>query len=137
MREFNTEGEIMPSTIKAQSALANPVHQVYFRAGLIAARESLARFVEAQSPEIAASIRANWWSRVGPDCGPPRLLDLAELADWDDEKGVVREHRGPEVVTPTLEALPIAFQFLAQQHLTLEDCQRLDAERECHSGSAT
>lgn len=111
--EFNTDGAIMPSTVEAQASLANAVHQVYFRAGLIAAREYLARFVEPQDASIATSIRANWWPSLGPDCGPPRKLGLAEIADWDDEKGVVRAHHGPDVVTPTLEALPVAAAFLA------------------------
>jgi hypothetical protein len=90
------------------SSLQNPVNQVYFRAGLIACREFMARFVEAESPSIAASIRANWWPRLGDDLGPPRLMDWSELTEGGDE--------GPwteKTITPTLEALPIALQFLS------------------------
>jgi len=36
-----------------------------FRDGWIACREYMAKFVEAQSPEIAASIRANWDPSLG------------------------------------------------------------------------
>lgn len=93
--------------------LFNPTHQVYFRAGLIACREYMARFVEAQSPEIAASIRANWWPKLGPDFGPPRQMAWGELVedgdDWTEGKPIkMRE------ISPTLEALPIAMQFLQE-----------------------
>lgn len=109
-REFSTQGEILPSTVELQQSLCNPIHQVYFRAGLIACREYMARFVEAQDPAIAASIRANWWPKLGPDLGGPRRLDWAELAEGEPPEPV--KHRGPDVVTPTLEALPVALQFL-------------------------
>lgn len=120
-REFSTVGEIHQSTVDLQAALCNPIHQVYFRAGLIAARESLARFVEAQDPGIAQSIRANWWPRVGADHGPPRQLEWSELVANEEPF----EHRGPDVVTPTLEALPVALAFLAQQHITLEEAETM------------
>lgn len=91
------------------AGLFNPINQVYFRAGLIACREYMARFVEAQSPEIAASIRANWWPKIGPDFGPPRQMNWGELVEGGGD--------GPPIkcrddISPTLEALPIALQFL-------------------------
>lgn len=93
-------------------ALLNPVNQVYFRAGLIACREYMARFVEAQDPTIAQSIRANWWPSLGPDLGPPRLLDFAELTDGEYGTPSFRT-KTVEEVSPTLEALPVALGFLA------------------------
>jgi hypothetical protein len=90
----------------------NPLTQVYFRAGLLACREYMARFVEqGGNTATAASIRANWWPSLGDDPGPPRLFDLAEVCDECD---------GPEGkpifkaldIPPSVEALPRAFQFL-------------------------
>lgn len=92
------------------ASLRNPINQVYFRAGLIACREYMARFVEAESPSIAASIRANWWPQLGKDYGPPRLLNWDELAEGSPDEGNFRVKE--ENWTPTLEALPIALQFL-------------------------
>ena len=46
----------------------HPINQVYFRAGLLACREYMARFVEQGGDKAtAASIRANWWPRLGDD----------------------------------------------------------------------
>lgn len=95
------------SVVTAQESCQNPVHTVWFRAGLIACREYMARFVEAQDPTIAASIRANWWPTLGDDFGPPRQLDFHEVADGGEE--------GPwtaKPLTATQEALPFAFWFL-------------------------
>jgi hypothetical protein len=92
--------------------LRNPVNQVYFRAGLLACREYMARFVEqGGNKDIAASIRANWWPNLGHDPGPPRLFDFAEIAE---------EHEGPngeysvtsKDISPSVEALPRAHAFL-------------------------
>jgi hypothetical protein len=92
-------------------SLTNPTNQVYFRAGLIACREYMARFVEAESPAIAASIRANWWPCLGQDLGVPRQIKWEEIATGGEE--------GPwaarDDINPTLEALPLAFQFLQGQ----------------------
>lgn len=111
-RDRKTEqGEMPKETIEAQRAELNPVSQVYFRAGLIACREYMARFVEAQSPEIAASIRANWWPRLGEDFGPPRKLDFAELTEGEYGTPDFRI-KSAEEVSPTLEALPVALAFL-------------------------
>lgn len=85
----------------------NPVSQVMFRAGLLAARESLARFVEAESPTIAASIRANWWPALCPDPGRPRRHKWDEVAEGGEE--------GPWTAKPLTaeqEALPQALIFL-------------------------
>src|SRR4051812_40519288 len=62
-----------------QESLLNPAHRVYFRAGLLVGREYMARFVEPESPTIAASIRANWWPALGDDPGKPRQLAFNEL----------------------------------------------------------
>jgi hypothetical protein len=92
--------------------LFNPTNQVYFRAGLIACREYMARFVEAQSPEIAASIRANWWPLLGPDFGPPRQMRWDELVEGEFVEGQPIKTRND--ISPTLEALPIALHFLQE-----------------------
>lgn len=89
----------------------NPISQVMFRAGLIAARESLARFVEAQDPAMAASIRANWWPSLGADLGGPRKLDFGELTEGTFGEPGFRCKTVSEI-SPTLEALPVALQFL-------------------------
>jgi len=100
---------------EVQQALAHPAHQVYFRAGLIACREYMARFVEAESPTIAASIRANWWPDLGPDMGPPRLMDWSELTEGEYGEPGFR-CKEPHEISPTLEALPIAEQFLMRSN---------------------
>jgi hypothetical protein len=94
-----------------EEALLHPIHQVYFRAGLLACREYMARFVEAQDPAIATSIRANWWPTLGQDFGPPRKLDFAELTDGEFDTPTFRAKTADEV-SPTQEALPIALGFL-------------------------
>lgn len=90
----------------------NPVTQVYFRAGLLACREYMARFVEqGGDATTAASIRANWWPSLGADPGPPRLFDFAELceeSDGPDGKPVFKTLQ----ISPSIEALPPAYQFL-------------------------
>jgi hypothetical protein len=90
----------------------NPVAQVYFRAGLLAARETMARFVEQGGDKAtAASIRANWWPSLGGDPGAPRQLRFDEVADEKDGKIV-------HVNTPiSVEALARAWQFLETRHL--------------------
>lgn len=92
---------------EAEERFQNPVSQVMFRAGLLVARESLARFVAAESPTIAASIRANWWPSLCPDPGPPRRHRWDEVAEGGEE--------GPwkaKPLTAEQEALPQAFMFL-------------------------
>lgn len=93
--------------------MQNPINQVYFRAGLLACREYMARFVEQGGDKTTAnSIRMNWWPVLGEDPGAPRLFDFDEIAE---EHGVTED--GPYRVTakkisPSVEALPRAYQFL-------------------------
>lgn len=90
----------------------NPVNQVYFRAGLLACREYMARFVEQGGhPEIAQSIRANWWPVLGDDPGPPRLFDFDEICDESDGPDGKTKWT-PKDISISLEALPRAYQFL-------------------------
>lgn len=90
----------------------NPLSQVYFRAGLLACREYMARFVEqGGDTATAASIRANWWPPLGDDPGPPRLFDFAEVceeSDGPDGKPVFKTLE----ISASVEALPRAYQFL-------------------------
>ena len=90
-----------------QAKLQNEVHRVWFRAGLLACREYMARFVAAESPTIAASIRANWWPDLGEDPGGPRRLHWNEVADGGDEGPWTAKNPGISI-----EALPVALQFL-------------------------
>jgi hypothetical protein len=94
-----------------QESLLHPATQVFFRAGLLACREYMARFVEHESPTIAASIRANWWPDLGQDFGPPRRLDWSEMTEGQYGEEDFRAKTADEV-SPTQEALPIALQFL-------------------------
>jgi hypothetical protein len=96
-----------------QDGLLHPAHQVFFRAGLLACREYMARFVEAESPTIARSIRANWWPSLGADFGPPRKLDFAEATIGEFGMPEFRVRTADEI-SPTQEALPIALGFLDQ-----------------------
>jgi hypothetical protein len=77
-----------PDAIKqfllVQQTCQNPATVVRFRAGMLLAREWLARFVEAESPSIAASIRANWMPQLGEDPGTPRRARFDEIVEADD-----------------------------------------------------
>ncbi len=95
----------------AQEGCMNDVHRVYFRAGLLACREYMARFVESESPTIAASIRANWWPSLGADPGPPRLFTFDELTEGEYGTPGFR-CKTAEEVGASVEALPIAHIFL-------------------------
>jgi len=97
---------------QSDPSLLNPVSQVFFRAGLIACREYMARFVEPQDPNIAQSIRANWWPSLGKDYGPPRKIEFNELTAGEYGTPEFRCLTAEEV-SPTLEALPVALGFLA------------------------
>lgn len=103
-------GRMGRAVFQEQASLQNEVHRVWFRAGLLACREYMARFVEAESPAIAASIRANWWPTLGADPGAPRQLNWAEVADGGEEGPWTARNPGESV-----EALPIAAQFLTAQ----------------------
>lgn len=90
----------------------NPVTQVYFRAGLLACREYMARFVEQGGhPDIAVSIRANWWPSLGDDPGAPRLFSFDEVCEESDGPDGKPKFTTKEV-PPSIEALPRAYQFL-------------------------
>jgi len=90
----------------------NPLTQVYFRAGLLACRECMARFVEqGGDATIAASIRANWWPSLGDDPGEPRLFDFAEVCEESDGPDGKPQFKTLDI-SPSIEALPRAYQFL-------------------------
>lgn len=90
----------------------NPLTQVWFRAGLLACREYMARFVEQGGDETTAgSIRANWWPQLGADPGPPRLLDFAEVCEEGDGPDGKPTFKTLEI-SPSVEALPRALAFL-------------------------
>ena len=88
----------------------NPATQVMFRAGLLAAREYLAAFVASENPNIAASIRANWWPSLGEDPGRPRRLRFDEL--WTGGEYPAGRAKTKEEVSPSVEALVQAALFL-------------------------
>lgn len=95
----------------AQEPHMHPAVQVYFRAGLLACREYMARFVESQDKAVAQSIRANWWPSLGDDPGPPRLHTWQELTEGEHGEPGFR-CKGADEVSPSVEALPIAWHFL-------------------------
>lgn len=92
--------------------MRHPINQVYFRAGLLACREYMARFVEQGGDKtIAQSIRTNWWPQLGDDPGAPRLFDFAELCDETEGPDGKVKYVSKDVPL-NVEALPRAFQFL-------------------------
>jgi len=93
--------------IPMHDTVHNAVHKVYFRAGVLAARESLARFVESENAAIAQSIRLNWWPSLGVDPGQPRQLNFDEIAVEKPSGGWAHAD-----CDPSLEALPLAYAFL-------------------------
>lgn len=91
--------------------LQHPINQVYFRAGLLACREYMARFIEqGGDASTAGSVRANWWPRLGTDPGAPRLFEFDEVAEEIEHDGRA-EWRSKDIAV-NVEALPIAYQFL-------------------------
>lgn len=90
----------------------NPLNKVFFRAGLLACREYMARFVEQSGDgATAASIRANWWPSLGTDPGAPRKFRFEEICrEYDREDGSPGWESLP--LDPSFEALPIALAFL-------------------------
>lgn len=110
-----SEGEELTASQKhilaEQESLIHPATQVFFRAGLLACREYMARFVSHESPEIAASIRANWWPSLGQDFGPPRKLEWSEVTEGEYGEEDFRAKTADEV-SPTQEALPVALALL-------------------------
>ena len=106
-------GRMVPPDLLNDVLTHNPLHRVYFRAGLIACREYMARFVEqGGNAAVAESIRANWWPSLGPDPGAPRRLAFDELVDERvDADG--KPSWPTKDIDPSVEALPIASAFLA------------------------
>lgn len=105
---------MVPPDFLNEVCTQNPLHKVYFRAGLLACREYMARFVEqGGNPEIAQSIRANWWPSLGDDPGAPRKLAFDELVDeYTSLDGSVSYPSKP--YGPSIEALPIALAFIGE-----------------------
>lgn len=98
-----------------ETEFLHPESQVYFRAGLLACREYMARFAEQGGDSAtAASIRANWWPSLGHDYGPPRQLDWSEVTEGEYGTPSFRVKTADEV-SPTLEALPVALAFLVKR----------------------
>lgn len=88
----------------------NAVHRVYFRAGLLAFREAIARAIEPNDPLLARDIRAAWWpALLGANPGEPRPMAWNELTTGGEE--------GPWAINPALgpstEALSYAHAFLS------------------------
>lgn len=99
-----------PDTDFTSITTKNPISQVFFRAGLLACREYMARFVEqGGDKETANSIRNNWWPKLGKDPGPPRLLQFSEV--YEEVEGHTQDEVNPGI-DATTESLPIALFFL-------------------------
>lgn len=106
---------MVPPEALEEISTQNPLTKVFFRAGLLACREYMARFVEqGGNSEVAASIRANWWPSLGSDPGPPRKYRFEEIArEFDREDGSTGWEALP--LDPSFEALPIALAFLTPE----------------------
>lgn len=89
------------------ATVANPVSMVYFQAGLLAARQSIAQFFAASSPILSNRIQHLWWAGLDEDPGSPRLLNFDELADGGEEGPWVEK-----TISVSVEALPIAHSFV-------------------------
>ena len=98
-----------------QVTTVSPLAQVSFRAGLLACREYMARFVEQGGDhKTAQSIRANWWPVLGDDDpGAPRIWDWDEVVEELVEHGATVYRMKPMSISQ--EALPRAWQFLAMR----------------------
>lgn len=103
---------MVPPEFLAEMVTQNPLNKVFFRAGLLACREYMARFVEqGGNPVVAQSIRANWWPSLGEDPGAPRKLNFDELVDEvTDADGKTTYPSKP--YSASIEALPIALAFV-------------------------
>jgi len=103
---------MVPAELIREISTQNPLHQVYFRAGLLACREYMARFVEQGGhADIAASIRANWWPQLGDDPGPPRQYRFEEVAEeCTQDNGKPGWRSLP--ISPSFEALAVAWTFI-------------------------
>jgi hypothetical protein len=70
LEAWGDDGDVMDGYVTEERA------QEYFVGGLVAMREMLARFVEAQDATMAQSIRANWKPEWGKDPGRPDTIYL-------------------------------------------------------------
>lgn len=106
---------MVPPEFLNEVSTQNPLSKVFFRAGLLACREYMARFVEqGGNSEIAGSIRANWWPVLGSDPGAPRKFRFEEIAsEYEREDGSPGWE--PLPLDPSFEALPIALAFLTPE----------------------
>ena len=106
---------MVPPELLEHISTQNPLHKVYFRAGLLACREYMARFVEqGGDTSTAASIRANWWPSLGTDPGAPRKYRFEEIArEYEREDGAPGWEELP--LEPSFEALAVADAFLSEQ----------------------
>ena len=107
-----TEDELFSQNMKANEAVQegcyNPAVKVFFRAGILACREIMARFVEqGGDTTTAASIRANWFPSLGADPGTPRQFNCDEIAD-EQPSGRI-EHKPMDA---SFEALAFAWAFI-------------------------
>lgn len=103
---------MVPPEFLNEISTQNPLHKVYFRAGLLACREYMARFVEQGGDVVTAqSIRANWWPDLGPDPGAPRQYQFDEVAEeYTQDDGTPGWHSKP--MEPSFEALAVAYSFI-------------------------
>lgn len=97
-----------------------PVSAVFFRAGLLAARELIRERMIATFPDskgIADEV-GSWWptEQLGDDPGTPRQNEFAELVDGGEEgPWTPKAH-----ISASTEALPEALRFVMRVHSTSE-----------------
>lgn len=113
--DFRELERMVPVEVLNEIVTQNPLHKVYFRAGLLACREYMARFVEhGGNPDIAQSIRANWWPALGPDPGHPRRYLFDEIAE-EYTKSDGKPGWRSKPIDPSFEALAIAHGFIGDE----------------------
>lgn len=74
LEAWGDEGDCAPDGYISEEQHDEELDDAFVR-GARACREMLARFVDAQDPVIAMSIRANWHPGWGPDPGRPDDVD--------------------------------------------------------------
>lgn len=108
----------------------SPISSVFFRAGLLAARELIAAKLHEAFPGskgITEEVR-NWWptEQLGDDPGTPRLSLFEELVDGGTE--------GPWTLkanlNPSIEALPEALRFVRRIRGVEDDLLERDEDDE-------
>ncbi len=116
----------MKINAEVQEACYNPAVQIRFRAGFLACREIMARFVEqGGDANTAASIRANWPPSLGADPGIPRQLRYDEVADEKED------HIAVKPIDPSVEALPFAYAFIVNPPSAALQQSAQSAKGEC------